>query len=128
MTARACPLLVPLIEKDGSSAPSRTRSHAYLGPLVEEGIDTLGWVARIIRSYACIARLLGEGSRWSIRRDCASAVSELLIRENLRAPENSAETESRSDRPPDNFLRVAREALQLEVGEVQLRDVTVHAL
>jgi hypothetical protein len=24
---------------------------------------------------------------------------------------------------PDNFLRVAREALELEIGEVQLRDV-----
>jgi hypothetical protein len=30
--------------------------------------------------------------------------------------------------PPDSFLRVAREALQLEVGEVQLRDVTAPAL
>jgi hypothetical protein len=29
--------------------------------------------------------------------------------------------------PPDSFLRVAREALQLDVGEVQLREVKAYA-
>jgi hypothetical protein len=28
--------------------------------------------------------------------------------------------------PPDSFLRVAREALRLDVGEVQLREVSAH--
>ena len=54
---------------------------------------------------------------------------ELLIRENLCAPEtNGGKLQVALTDPPDNFLRVAREALQLDVGEVQLREVTSRAV
>jgi hypothetical protein len=55
-------------------------------------------------------------------------VRDLLIRENLRAPEtNTGTLQVALTDPPDSFLRVAREALELDVGEVQLRDVISHA-
>jgi glutamate racemase len=75
-----------------------------------------------------IARLLGDGvALVDSAENCASAVRELLIREKLCAPEtNDGQLQVALTDPPDNFLRVAREALQLEVGEVQLRDVTAH--
>ena len=130
VTARACPLLVPLIEEGWlESTITDEIIMQYLGPLVEEGIDTLVLGCThypLLRST--IARLLGDGvALVDSAENCASAVRELLIRENLCAPEmNGGRLQIALTDPPDNFLRVAREALQLEVGEVQLRDVTVH--
>ena len=132
VTARACPLLVPLIEEGWlQSAITDKIIMQYLGPLLEEGIDTLvlGCTHYPLLRDA-IARLLGEGiTLVDSAANCASAVRELLIREKLCAPEiNGGKLQVALTDPPDNFLRVAREALQLEVGEVQLRDVTAHAL
>ena len=130
VTARACPLLVPLIEEGWlQSAITDKIIMQYLGPLLEEGIDTLvlGCTHYPLLRDA-IARLLGEGiTLVDSAANCASAVRELLVRENLCAPEtNGGNLQVALTDPPDNFLRVAREALQLEVGEVQLRDVTTH--
>ena len=131
VTARACPLLVPLIEEGWlESAITDEIIMQYLGPLLEEGIDTLvlGCTHYPLLRKA-IARLLGEGiTLVDSAENCASAVRELLARENLCAPEKSGgKLQVALTDPPDNFLRVAREALQLEVGEVHLRDVTAHA-
>jgi glutamate racemase len=132
VTARACPLLVPLIEEGWlESVITDEIIMQYLKPLVEEGIDTLvlGCTHYPLLRGA-IARLLGEGvTLVDSAENCANAVRELLIRENLSAPETNLGTlQVALTDPPDNFLRVAREALRLEVGEVQLRDVTVRAL
>jgi len=52
------------------------------------------------------------------------AVQDLLDRQSLRAPaENSGSLKVVLTDAPDNFLRVAREALELEIGDVQLRDI-----
>lgn len=132
VTARACPLLVPLIEEGWlENAITDEIIMQYLGPLVEEGIDTLVLGCThypLLRGT--IARLLGDGvALVDSAENCASAVRELLVRENLCAPEtNGGKLQVALTDPPDNFLRVAREALQLEVGEVQLRDVASHAL
>lgn len=131
VTARACPLLVPLIEEGWlENAITDEIIMQYLGPLVEEGIDTLvlGCTHYPLLRKA-IARLLGDGiALVDSAENCAGAVRELLIREKLCAPETeSGKLQVALTDPPDNFLRVAREALQLEVGEVQLRDVTAHA-
>ena len=131
VTARACPLLVPLIEEGSlESAITDEIIMQYLAPLVDEGIDTLvlGCTHYPLLRKA-IARLLGEGvALVDSAENCANAVRELLIRENLCAAETNRGTlQVALTDPPDNFLRVAREALQLEVGDVQLRDVTVHA-
>ena len=132
VTARACPLLVPLIEEGWlESAITDEIIMQYLGPLVEEGIDTLvlGCTHYPLLRGA-IARLLGEGiTLVDSAENCASAVRELLVREKLCTPQtNAGNLQVALTDPPDNFLRVAREALQLDVGEVQLRDVPAHAL
>jgi glutamate racemase len=132
VTARACPLLVPLIEEGWLESPITDEIiMQYIGPLVDEGIDTLvlGCTHYPLLRNA-MARLLGGAiTLVDSAQNCANAVRELLIRENLRAPEaNAGNLQVALTDPPDNFLRVAREALQLDVGEVQLRDVTAHAL
>jgi glutamate racemase len=101
----------------------------YVGPLVDEGIDTLvlGCTHYPLLRNA-IARLLGDTiTLVDSAQNCANAVRDLLIAENLRAPEtNAGSLKVALTDPPDSFLRVAREALQLDVGEVQLREVTPH--
>ena len=131
VTARACPLLVPLIEEGWlQSVITDEIIMQYLKPLMEEGIDTLvlGCTHYPLLRDA-ITRLLGDGvTLVDSAENCASAVRELLVRENLCAPEtNGGSLQVALTDPPDNFLRVAREALQLDVGEVQLRDITAHA-
>jgi glutamate racemase len=130
VTARACPLLVPLIEEGWlEHAITDEIIMQYVGPLVDEGIDTLvlGCTHYPLLRKA-IARLLGDTiTLVDSAQNCASAVRDLLIRENLRAPEtNAGSLQVALTDPPDSFLRVAREALDLDVGEVQLREVTPH--
>ena len=132
MTTRACPLLVPLIEEGWlQSTITDEIIMQYLGPLLTDGIDTLvlGCTHYPLLRDA-IARLLGDGvTLVDSAENCASAVRELLVRENLCAPEtNGGSLQVALTDPPDNFLRVAREALQLDVGEVQVREVIPHPL
>lgn len=132
VTARACPLLVPLIEEGWLEHPITDQIiMQYVRPLVDEGIDTLvlGCTHYPLLRHA-MARLLGDSiTLVDSAQNCANAVRELLIRENLRAPENHVgRLQVALTDTPDSFLRVAREALQLDVGEVQLREVTAHAL
>ena len=131
VTARACPLLVPLIEEGWLERPITDQIiMQYLGPLVNEGIDTLvlGCTHYPLLRPA-MARLLGDKiTLVDSAQNCANAVRDLLIRENLRAPEKDPGRlhVALTDRP-DSFLRIAREALQLDVGEVQLREVSARA-
>jgi glutamate racemase len=131
VTARACPLLVPLIEEGWLESPITDEIiMQYVEPLLNEGIDTLvlGCTHYPLLRYA-LARLLGDKiTLVDSAQNCANAVRELLTRENLRAPEMNAGTlQVALTDQPDSFLRVAREALQLDVGEVQLREVAAHA-
>lgn len=131
VTARACPLLVPLIEEGWLDHPITDQIiMQYLGPLVDQGIDTLVLgCTHYPLLHNAMARLLGDAiTLVDSAQNCASAVRELLIRENLRAPEGNAGTlQVALTDQPDSFLRVAREALHLDVGEVQLREVAAHA-
>jgi glutamate racemase len=132
VTARACPLLVPLIEEGWLESPITDEViMQYLAPLLTDGIDTLvlGCTHYPLLRNA-IARLLGEKiALVDSAQNCALAVRDLLLRENLCAPgANSGKLQVALTDPPDAFLRVAREALQLEVGEVQVREVKAHAL
>ena len=127
ISAQACPLLVPLIEEgwlnDELSNRVITR---YLEPLMRQGIDTLvlGCTHYPLLSGA-IAGFLGDKiTLVNSARNCASALQQLLDRQSLRAPaEDLGGLDVVLTDAPDNFLRVAREALQLEIGEVQLREV-----
>jgi glutamate racemase len=132
VTARACPLLVPLIEEGWLESPITDEINMqYLAPLLNGGIDTLvlGCTHYPLLRKA-IARLVGEKvALVDSAQNCALAVRDLLAAENLGALATDAGTlrVALTD-PPDAFLRVAREALALEVGEVELREVTAHAL
>jgi glutamate racemase len=124
VTARACPLLVPLIEEGWlESEVTDQIIRQYLAPLLQDGIDTLvlGCTHYPLLRRA-IARVAGERvALVDSAENCAKAVRELLLRENLSAPEtNRAVLRVALTDPPDAFLRVAREALQLEVGEVEV--------
>lgn len=125
---RACPLLVPLIEEGWlESKITDEVLMKYLQPLIDDGIDTLvlGCTHYPLLRTA-IARLLGETvTLVDSAENCAAAVKRLLTRENIEAPRDQvgALQVALTD-PPDNFLRVAREALDLEIGEVQLRSMT----
>ncbi|MEY2498895.1 MAG: glutamate racemase [Verrucomicrobiota bacterium] len=132
VSARACPLLVPLIEEGWLQTTITDEIiMQYLGPLMEEGIDTLvlGCTHYPLLREA-MARLLGDRiTLVDSAQNCANAVRELLLRENLCASGTKAgRLQVALTDQPDSFLRVAREALQLDVGEVQVRDVTAHAL
>jgi glutamate racemase len=131
VTARACPLLVPLIEEGWLENPITDQIiMQYVEPLLDEGIDTLvlGCTHYPLLRNA-IARLLGNKiALVDSAQNCANAVRDLLVRENLRASATSVgRLQVALTDPPDSFLRVAREALQLDVGEVQLREVSPHA-
>jgi glutamate racemase len=125
VTARACPLLVPLIEEGWIESPITDEIiMQYLAPLLTDGIDTLvlGCTHYPLLRKA-IARLVGEKiALVDSAQNCALAVQELLVREDLCAPGTDAgKLQVALTDPPDAFLRVAREALQLDVGEVQVR-------
>ncbi len=126
-SARACPLLVPLIEEGWlESSITDEVLMQYLRPLLDEGIDTLvlGCTHYPLLRPA-IGRLLGKTVMLvDSAENCAAAVKQLLAREEIAAPPGQAGTlrVALTD-PPDNFLRIAREALKLKIGEVQLHSM-----
>jgi len=127
VTSHACPLLVPLIEEGWLNNDITDQMiHHYLDPLLSEGIDTLvlGCTHYPLLRPA-FARILGpEISLVDSAQNCAGAVRELLMRENLQtSSDTDGVLEVALTDPPDNFLQVARDALQLDVGEIQLREV-----
>ena len=127
VSARACPLLVPLIEEGWLSHDITDQViKTYLAPIVGEEIDTLvlGCTHYPLLRDA-IARFLGDKiTLVDSAQNCAVAVQQLLQRENLSAPRDQIGRlqVALTDRP-DNFLAVAREALHLDVGEVQIREI-----
>jgi len=127
VTARACPLLVPLIEEgwldDGLTDHVIAR---YLGPLTQEGVDTLvlGCTHYPLLADAIGRFLAGKAKLVDSAHTCAKAVEQLLDRHSLRAPRGGAASlQVALTDAPDTFLAVARRALQLDIGDVQLREV-----
>lgn len=125
VTARACPLLVPLIEEGWLESPVTDQIISqYLEPLLADGIDTLvlGCTHYPLLRGA-IARVAGDQiALVDSAENCALAVRDLLAENNLGAPQTNRGTlrVALTD-PPDAFLRVAREALRLDVGDVEVR-------
>lgn len=127
ISARACPLLVPFIEEGWLEDELTDQVIArYLQPLMRDGVDTLvlGCTHYPLLARA-IARFVGANVELvDSARNCATAVQELLDRYSLRAPSgNNGGLKVALTDQPDNFLRVAREALELDVGKIQLREV-----
>ena len=127
VSSLACPLLVPLIEEglldDDVTDQVIVR---YLEPLLADGIDTLvlGCTHYPLLS-AAIARVLGrEITLVDSAENCATAVQETLDRQSLRSPASErGELHVALTDAADNFLNVARDALQLSFGEIELRSL-----
>ena len=129
--ARPCPLLVPLIEEGWLRDDVTDRAIArYLTPLVDSGIDTLvlGCTHYPLLREA-FARFLGSSvTLVDSAQNCARAVAELLNEKQIAASHSSSGrlTVALTDKP-DAFLDIARTCLQLDLGDVLLRDPTEHA-
>jgi glutamate racemase len=128
VTSRACPLLVPLIEEGRLTSDITDRVlMEYLQPLLDDGVDTLvlGCTHYPLLRPA-IHRLLGDAiALVDSAENCALAVRELLERDGLGAAAGgSGELHVALTDPPDAFLAIAHDALELDVGEVQLREVS----
>ena len=126
-TALACPLLVPLIEEGWLQ--NEITDHVikrYLEPLVQKEVDTLvlGCTHYPLLREA-ILRFLGDRVRLvDSAENCAIAVQAMLEEKGLRASENGkGSLQVALTDPPDAFLDIAREALHLDLGQVQLREV-----
>jgi glutamate racemase len=127
VSSRACPLLVPLIEEglldDDVTDKVILR---YLEPLLADGIDTLvlGCTHYPLLSSA-IARVLGrEVVLVDSAQNCAIAVQEILDKRSLRSPVTAGgELHVALTDAADNFLNVARDALELSFGEIEIQSL-----
>ena len=122
-----CPLLVPLIEEGLFDDPITDQIiDRYLAPLLAEDIDTLvlGCTHYPLAREA-IARVAGSGiSLVDSAENCALAVKALLGREVLAAPtDHLGKLEVALTDSTEGFLRTAERALDLDIGDVQLRMV-----
>lgn len=127
VTSRACPMLVPVIEEGWLDDPiSDLIIRRYLEKLLAEDVDTLvlGCTHYPLLTEA-IQRFVGpEVTLVDSAQNCAAAVKKLLKKEDLCAPpDHIGKLEVALTDASDAFLRVAEEALGLQVGDIQLRTV-----
>jgi glutamate racemase len=125
VSSRACPLLVPLIE-EGLLNDEVTDQMIlrYLEPMLVDGIDTLvlGCTHYPLLTEAISRMLKRQVVLVDSAQNCARAVEEVLNRESLRASTSDrGELHVALTDAADNFLNVARDALQLSFGEIELQ-------
>ena len=92
----------------------------------DKAIDTLvlGCTHYPLLSTAFQRALEGEVTLVDSAWNCAVSVQQLLDQKDMRAPETGrGGLETALTDAPDNFLRVAKEALELDIGEVEVREV-----
>jgi glutamate racemase len=125
--SQACPLLVPLIEEGWTADPVTDMViERYLEGLLKEGVDTLvlgcthyPLLRDSIRKYVGDQVALVDSAQ-----NCAQAVRMLLKKDKLSAPRTHlGQLHVAMTDASDGFLRVAENALGLQVGDVQLRTV-----
>lgn len=124
---QACPLLVPLIEEGWLEDPVTDQIiQRYLNPMVRSGIDTLvlGCTHYPLLSKA-LSRYVGSGiTLVDSARNCAANVKAVLQKMSLSAPKTRpGGLKVALTDPSGSFLRVAEQALGLNVGDVELRSV-----
>src|SRR2546421_2778224 len=125
VSSRACPLLVPLIEEGLLDDDVTDRMiMRYLEPMLADGIDTLvlGCTHYPLLTDAISRMLKRQVILVDSAQNCARAVEEMLDQQSLRAaPLNNGKLQVALTDAPDTFLNVAREALQLSFGDIELR-------
>jgi len=128
VSSRACPLLVPLIEEGLLDDEVTDRVIVrYLEPLLADGIDTLvlGCTHYPLLSAAIVRALGREIMLVDSAANCAIAVQETLDQRSLRSPATvRGKLHVALTDPADNFLNVARDALQLNFGEIELQPLS----
>jgi glutamate racemase len=126
VTSRPCPLLVPLIEEGLlDDAVTDQVIRRYVDPMISDGIDTL---VLGCTHYPLLAPAIGRALGANVKlvdsaANCAVAVRNLLDRQSLRASAGTGQLRVTLTDAADNFLNVAREALQLDVAEIALRQL-----
>jgi glutamate racemase len=125
--SEACPLLVPLIEEGMFDDPITDQViDRYLAPLFAADIDTLvlGCTHYPLAREA-IARAAGNDIHLvDSAENCALAVKALLGAQVPAAPaERLGKLDVALTDSTESFLRTAERALELEIGDVQLRMV-----
>ena len=125
VSSRACPLLVPLIEEGLLDDEVTDRMiMRYLEPMLTDGIDTL---VLGCTHYPLLAGAIERALQSRIKlvdsaQNCARAVEGTLDRQSLRAASsNRGELHVALTDAADNFLNVARDALHLSFGEIELQ-------
>ncbi|HYY35258.1 MAG TPA: glutamate racemase [Candidatus Binatia bacterium] len=125
VSSRACPLLVPLIEEGLLDDEVTDRMiMRYLEPMLADGIDTLvlGCTHYPLLTDAIARMLKRQVMLVDSAQNCARAVEEVLDRQSLRAtPPNRGGLHVALTDAADNFLNVARDALRLSFGEIELQ-------
>jgi glutamate racemase len=125
VSSRACPLLVPLIEEGLLDDDVTDRMiMRYLEPMLADGIDTLvlGCTHYPLLTDAIARMLKRQVMLVDSAQNCARAVEETLDKQSLQAtPPIRGELQVALTDAADNFLNVARDALQLSFGEIELQ-------
>jgi len=127
VTSQACPMLVPLIEEgwlDDTITDQIIRR--YLERMVRDEIDTLvlGCTHYPLLKEA-LERFVGPDiTLVDSAHNCAAAVKKLLAKECLAAnPDQPGKLDVALTDQSEGFLRVAEQALSLQVGDVLSRTV-----
>lgn len=127
----ACPLLVPLIEEGMFDDPITDQIlDRTLAPLLAKGVDTLvlGCTHYPLARNA-IAKAVGENvALVDSAENCALAVRDVLQKASLAAPiQQLGRMDVALTDSTEGFLRTAEKALDLNIGDVQLRMVQAAA-
>ena len=127
VVSQPCPMLVPLIEEGWLEDPVTEQViRRYLATLMDEDIDTLvlGCTHYPLLT-AALKKFVGSDIQLvDSARNCAIAVKALLKKEKIAAPvSNPGRLQVALTDKSDGFLRIAEEALNLQIGDVQLRAV-----
>lgn len=127
----ACPLLVPLIEEGMFDDPITDQVlDRTLAPLLGKGVDTLvlGCTHYPLARNA-IAKAVGGGvALVDSAENCALAVKDVLQKASLAAPiQQLGRMDVALTDSTEGFLRTAEKALDLNIGDVQLRMVQAAA-
>jgi glutamate racemase len=125
--SQACPMLVPLIEEGWlDDAITDQVIRRYLEKLVREDIDTL---VLGCTHYPLLSAALKKFTGPDIclvdsARNCAIAVKELLKKEKIAAPAGHlGRLQVALTDKSEGFLRIAEQALSLQIEDIQLRTV-----
>ncbi len=125
--SQACPMLVPLIEEGWLDDPITDQIiRRYLAKFIKANIDTL---VLGCTHYPLLSNAIRKftGSHVNLvdsAQNCAVAVKKLLAEDAIAAPKkNIGKLRVALTDKSDGFLRVAEEALALQVGDIEVRTV-----